>query len=323
MSQSTSQPTSSPYYFAIYELHEIPWKISEPISLISQPNMVHFKISQGPITVPNAASPTVTTKAGGFSVSTKHELLELEGHTFLEVAIAIDDIDWPVQRTMPKEEWNELRMFSDDAAATVGLCLNQRRPLQKVAEYAGENDQDGVPIRLEFHWQFSGGAKASVSKRSSGSISRALISSLNERVSPQTLTALRWYEQSKAANVGADRLVSLWIALEALMGRGSHPTIVRRTAEYLTKKEFKLGLDADTIKTALGLDKILQARNAIIHEGERVIAWPLSDDPKKRDWPQILDDVVGEILRYRFRATLQRTLGKHVQQGLELAGDQD
>jgi hypothetical protein len=51
-------------------------------------------------------------------------------------------------------------------------------------------------------------------------------------------------------------------------------------------------------------------RNEIIHEGKRLIPWPVFDDPIKRDWPQILDDIVGEILRYRMKATLARTLNK-------------
>ena len=327
MSTPTSQPITpgrsksqrpSTYYFAYYELHEIPWKLIEAIKLEVRSSGIQLQVGRGPYIVPREASPTLITSAGGARAETIREEFTLEGGTYFGIAIPADDVGWPRNGPFPEDEWNKLSQYADDAASTVGLCLNQRRPLRKVAEYIRTDNKDGIPKNMLFRWPLTAGAKAAISKRSSSSIRRALGVSLSEQVSPQTQVALRWYEQSKSAAVGADRLVSLWIALEALMGRGSHEMIVKRTAEYLTRKEFKLGPDADSIKSVLGLDQILQARNDIVHKGERMDPWPVSDDPKKRDWPQILDDVVGEILRFRFKATLQRTLGKHIKRGLEL-----
>ncbi len=87
----------------------------------------------------------------------------------------------------------------------------------------------------------------------------------------------------------------------------------------MTKKRFQLGSDAGLIKIALGLDRIRRARNESIPEGTRLIPWPVADDPENRDWPQILDDIVGEILRERLNATQTRTLDKHVKEGTRLA----
>lgn len=298
------------HYLAYYELHEIPWKIDEAIKLEARDLGIQLQVGRGPYTIPRMASPTVVTRAGGARIETVNENLVLEGGTYFGIAIPVTT-EWRENQSLPQTEWDRLSQLADDAACTVGLCLNQRRGTKKVAEYIHESE--GKPRRMEFRWQMFAGARASVSKRSSAAIRRALGNALDEGASPQTLVALRWYEQSKNATIGVDRFLALWIALEALMGRTrNHAELVKKTSQYLTRKEFRLSSDPGVVSRSLGLDHMREVRNEIIHEGRRLIPWPIADDPSKRDWPQILDDIVGEILRFRMKATLARTLNKHV-----------
>jgi len=304
------------HYLAYYQLHEIPWKLTQPIRLEGRPTGVQVQVGRGPYTIPKMANPTITPRAGGARVETVNDTYELEGDTYFGIAIPVE-ADLDKGAVIPQSEWDKLAQLADDCASVVGLCLNQRTGLSKVAEYVRENENDGSVGKLQFRWQAFSGAPAIVSKRSSESIRRALGRVLGEQVSPQVLVALRWYEQSKTVTLGADRFLSLWVALEALMGSvRDNVELIRNTAQFLTKKEFRLRMDAEGIKQALGLDHMRKVRNEIIHKGDRLIPWPVSHDPDRRDWPQILDDIVGEILRHRLNSTLTRTLNKHVADGL-------
>ena len=121
--------------------------------------------------------------------------------------------------------------------------------------------------------------------------------------------------------MGADRLVALWIALEALMSPGSAPRpVAGSAADYLSKPVFKLSDNPVIISRALGLDTIRGLRNDVVRRGLREVPWPVADDPRKRDWPQILNVIVAEILRYRLSATLTREVNTHFKKGMELAG---
>ena len=93
--------------------------------------------------------------------------------------------------------------------------------------------------------------------------------------------------------------------------------MVSRTALTLTRKRFGLDPNAGLIRSALGLDQMRFMRNLVVHEGQREAPLPVSDDLAERDWTQILDDVVGEILRYRLNASLMGTLTAHYHKGLD------
>ena len=300
-----------------YELHEIPWKLKEAIKFEAKPSGIQFQLDQGPYRLPKMASPTVITRAGGARIETVNENFELEGKSYFGVAIPIDG-EWSDRDPIVQKEWERVRQLADDTASVIGLCLSQRTGLKKVAEYVLEKKADGTPGRMEFRWHAYSGARASISKRSSSAIQRVLSSLLNNKVTPQSLLALRWYEQSKNATNGADRFLSLWIALEALIGPVKDNTaLIRKTAQYLTRNEFRLDDDAQKLSWALGLEQMRQVRNRVIHEGARLTPRPVSDNANERDWPQILDDIVGEVLRYRFKSTLTRTLNKHFEEGLK------
>jgi hypothetical protein len=55
----------------------------------------------------------------------------------------------------------------------------------------------------------------------------------------------------------------------------------------------------------------------IIHRGARPGPWYISTNGKERDWPQILDDIVTEILRYKLRARPTTGVGEHVRRWRE------
>ena len=306
------------HYLAYYELHEIPWRLTEPVRLTAPDQGIVIEIGRGPYHVPRLASPVVTTRAGGAGFETINENYTLEGRTYFALALPWQ-AEWPPDRMAPQQEWDRVARTADDMAGIVGLCLNQRLGLKQVGAYLKETRDEGGVGRMEARAQLFTGGKAAISKRSGRSVARALNEAVTEKIPPNVTTALRWYEQSKSAVVGADRLVALWIALEALAGQTrSLAGVVSRTALMLTRKRFGLGADVGLIRDALGLDQMRLMRNRVVHQGEREIPLPVSDDPAKRDWPQILDDVVGEILRYRLGATLMGTLKAHFQKGLDL-----
>ena len=308
------------HYLAYYELHEIPWKIPDPLRWIDPELGIHLGIGRGPYHVPRMASPVVTTRAGGAAFETVNENYTLEGPTYFALALPLL-ADWSHDSFAPEHEWDRVSRAADDMAGIVGLCLNQRLRLKRVAAYVKETRDDGRVGRMEARAQLFAGGKAAISKRSGRSVARALDKAVREKIPPNVITALRWYEQSKSATVGADRLVSLWIAIEALAGQTrNHAEVVAKTALTLTAKKFSIGADGELIRDALGLDQMRLMRNRVVHQGEREVPLPVSDDPAKRDWPQILDDVVGEILRYRLSATLTGTLKAHYQKGLDYLG---
>lgn len=258
------------------------------------------------------ASPKSITAAGHARIETVNENYTLEGATYFALAIPIGVKG---EGTAPEvsPDWDSLSQRADDAARTVGLCLDQRTPLKKVAEYVKITRDDGTVAGERFRWPVRPGAKASVSKRSSESVRRALGSALDSHVSPQTLVALRWYDQSKAATNGADRLLALWIALEALMGPGTQGELVEHTARHLAQKVYRLGLSPSQVTEALGLKQMRDVRNKVVHRGYSPEPWPVSSDSQERDWPQILSDIVGEILRHHLNATLTRSMNRHIE----------
>ena len=308
------------HYLAYYELHEIPWKLQDPLRWTDPELGIHLELGRGPYRVPRMASPVVTTRAGGAAFETVNENYTLEGPTYFALALPWS-ADWPHESPGPEHEWDRVSRAADDMAGIAGLCLNQRLRLKRVAAYLKETRDDGRVGRIEVRAHLFSGAKAAITQRSGRSVARALDKAVKEEIPPNVITALRWYEQSKSAAVGADRLVALWIALEALAGQtGSHADVVSRTALTLTRKRFGLGADIGLIRDALGLNQMRLMRNRVVHEGEREVPLPVADDALRRDWPQILDDVVGEILRYRLNATLMGTLKAHYQKGLDYLG---
>jgi len=66
------------------------------------------------------------------------------------------------------------------------------------------------------------------------------------------------------------------------------------------------------IREALGLDKIAKLWNAVIHEGLRAFDLPGEGGASNRDWPQILSDVVAELLRCELGADLAGDLKRHI-----------
>ena len=303
------------HFLTYYELHDIPWRLTENVRLKDSETSLQVEIGRGPYIVPRMASPIEKTMAGGATMSTVNENYTLEGHTYVGVDLPLEA---GVSLGLFDPLWNELRGQADDIAATVSLCLGQRFSPKQVAQYTIELREDGSVGPMQFLGLMFPGAKASVSRRSIGSIRRA-IDRLISGVSPQTLVALRWHGQSKSVTIGADRLVALWIALEALMSPvSSHVELVNKTADALSLKKFGLGLSSRQVIDALGLNHIRRIRNEIIHHGKREVPWPVGDDPTLRDWPQILNDIVEEVLRQRMRATPTKVLKAHVADGLKL-----
>lgn len=304
----------SAFHLAYYELHELPWLVAPPIKLRDETFGFQFELGVGPYWVPNEATPRTITVAGGARIETVHENYQLEGGTFFGVAA-------PIEWELPGNAWESSSTWADDCAGIVGLCLNQRFALKKRAEYVSRREPDGTPAGTDFRWKAYPAGRASISKRSVASTIRALDLFAARRISPQTLTALRWYEQSKRVEVGVDRLVALWIALEALVPKArNHAELVNAAATELTKPAYRLSDNAEIIANALGLWKIREYRNAIVHEGSRDFPWPTDEHSLQRDWPQILNDVVAEILRNRFHATPTREINGHFKKGMELLG---
>jgi len=303
------------FYLAYYELHEIPWKLKDKIIFQDKKTGAQFQIGRGPYHIPLMASPEVKTRAGGATISTKNDSYVLEGGTYFGAAIPLLPEGEPYV-SISLAEWDRLGQMADDAASCVGLCFDQRVSLKKVAEYIRFPESGGSRPRELYMWRAHPGAKASVSKRSVNSVERALNTMLYKQVSPATELALRWFEHSKAVMTGPDRLIALWIALEALFGPVERGTeLVNKTARHLALKRYRLNLTPSEIKKALGLNYMREMRNEVVHSGVRWVPWPVSDERRERDWPQILNDIVGEILRYRLNATLTMTLHKHVEEG--------
>ena len=121
---------SSSCYRAYYELHEIPWKLQDPIMLTSQPGGLQVHIGQGPFPVPSMASPVAVTRAGGALITFKNEDLVLEGHTYFGVAIPLDKEDANLIQQPTGTRWDELAEFADDMASVLHIsslvlpCVN-------------------------------------------------------------------------------------------------------------------------------------------------------------------------------------------------------
>ncbi|MBI4305860.1 MAG: hypothetical protein HY678_06025, partial [Chloroflexi bacterium] len=281
------------------------------VRLRAQPSGIEVQIGRGPYRVPGMAMSKSVTRAGGAQFDLSNTVEELKDGTFLGVHIPM-----PVHKDhnprARNAEWQVLSRQAEDVAATVGLCLRQRRPLQKVAEYIRPLEyRKGYPQAL-FDLRGWPGHKASVSKRSTDAVRRSLGRVLDSDVRPNLLTALRWLEQSKEHRNGADRLVALWIALEALMAPSKDGReLVRKTAVHLAAKHYRLGMTADQIVPALGLDKMRQSRNDIVHRGARPEP-TFSPNREDRDFPQMLDDIVTEVLRYKLGAGPTTAVSDHV-----------
>ncbi len=304
------------HYLAYFKLHDIPWKVEEKATFKDEFSTHQVQIGRGPYVVPRLATEEPETKAGGAEIRTVHENVVLEGQTYVGVAIPTS---WANDQLTGGGDWGETTQLAEDIASCVSLCLSQRFAPQKVAEYVRGDDSEGSIKGMSFRWQLYPGARAFVSTRSIGSVRRALNRLHSQAISSgSTLVALRWHDQSKRTFAGPDRLVALWIALEALMGPvENHAELVEKTASQLAAKKYRLGVSAQRIRDALGLDHIRRARNEIIHEGRRDLRWPIDASAEQRDWPQILNDIVDEILRRRLHATPTATLRKHVAEGLE------
>lgn len=319
MSQKNAANNASGHYLAYYELHKIPWELPAPVRFKDSDTGAIFELGRGPYNIPHLASPKTKIRAGGATLETKNDNYVLEGGTYFGVAIPVR---LPESDRSPVVEpgFEELFRMSDDAARVIGLCLDQRTPLKRVAAYIRENRSDDKPGRTLATWQLSGGAAASICDKSVESVRMALDHALNPEVPPRVLLALRWYDLSKNASTGADRLVSLWVSLEALMGPvKNNRQLVGKTAQHLAGQEYGLCLNPDQIKQALGLEQILSWRNKIMHEGVSPVPWPVvPDDPRQRDWPQILCDIVGEILRHQLSASLTGALRRHIDAGLKM-----
>jgi len=301
------------HYLAYFELHEIPWRLKNKVVFEERDTGMHFQIGKGPYVVPRMASPSSITVAGGARIETANETYTLEGSTYfgMVVPVSVEGDKDSLRKITP--DWDELSRTTSDAAMTVGLCLDQRLPLKKVAAYVRVME-GRKPYSMIVRWEAISGAKASVSKRSTESIRRALGHTLDPDVAPQTLVALRWYDQSKSSANGADRFLALWIALEALMGPARYAKdVVKRAAIHLSGRAYRLDMSPTEVRQALGLDNMHRLRNAIVHHGYNPEPWPITPgDPDLRDWPQILSDIIGEILRYHLKATLTRSLNRHI-----------
>ncbi len=309
------------HYLAYYELHEIPWESPAPVRFKDNEDGTIFELGRGPYHVPRMASPTVVVHAGGARIETVNENYVLEGGTYFGMAVPVRLSE---EKGSPLVEpgFEQLRRLTEDAARVVGLCLDQRIPLKLVAAYIKESRDNGKPRMLTL-WQVRSGGAASVSHQSVESIRVALSSALSAEVSPQVQLALRWYDLSKNATVGPDRLVALWIALEAIMAPvNSHAALVRKTSTHLAGANYGLGLNPEHIRIAIGFDRMLEYRNQIMHRGSWPVPWPVvPGDPERRDWPQILCDVVGEMLRQRLGAPLTGALARHASEGAKMQED--
>jgi hypothetical protein len=143
-------------------------------------------------------------------------------------------------------------------------------------------------------------------------VRRSVEAVVNRPLRPQVYVALNWYDHSKGVDNGSDRLIALWIALEALVGTAERSgNIDRHAAELLASDKFGLNLSSEQIKQALGLSDMRRLRNLIVHEGYRSSSWDLAVS-LGRDLPQILDDVVAEILRTEMGLSPTQTLFRHV-----------
>lgn len=308
------------HYLAYYELHEIPWEIQAPVRFQDPDSGTIFELGHGPYHIPHLASPKVKLRAGGATLATFNDNYVLEGGTYFRVAIPVR---LPAGNRSPRCEpgFEELFRMSDDAARVVGLCLDQRTPLKRVAAYIRQDRDKDKPGSIMAMWQLSAGAAASISGKSVESVRLALDHARNPQVPPRVLLALRWYDLSKNASTGADRLVSLWVSLEALVGPARpQRQLVQKAAQHLAQEKYGLGLSPEEVRKALGLDKMLAWRNKIMHEGVCPVPWPVvPGDPLQRDWPQILCDVVGEILRCQLSASLTGSLRRHIDAGLKMA----
>lgn len=312
------------HYLAYYELHQIPWEVSAPVRFRDSDSGILYELGSGPYHIPRLASPTVTVRAGGALIETVNENYILEGGTYFGVAVPVR-LRQETAGGAFEPSFDRLMQISDDAARAVGLCLDQRIPLKRVASYLREDHGGGKRGRMLAMWQAWSGARASISPKTVESVRRGIDHLSQPDVSPRTLLALRWYDQSKAATVGSDRLIALWIALEALMAPVTrHTELVRKTAVHISGQEYGLALTPDEVRLALGLDKILEHRNKIAHEGVWLDPWPVTvADPEQRDWPQILCDVVGEVLRVRLGAAPTGVLTEHVEDGLTMGRGQE
>lgn len=306
--------TRTGYYLAYYELHEIPWELElaegQRIRWMDDETGEVCELSHGPFYIPGMVLPEIRTRAGGATIEAVNDSRKLEGGTYfaVQLAVSMTAIGKPV--TEPKLP--VLTQRADDLAASVGLALDQRLPLKKITGFVKHIGEDGKPYGFLAVWQASTGAKSVVSERSLGAVKGALEGVRNEAVAQKTLLALRWYEQSKAAAYGADRLLSLWIALEAMMPTvENHVQLVHAVAKELSNPQYGLDLAEGEVIRALGLEQMRKQRIQVVHDGWRPVPWPVDINAGERDWPQILNDVVGEMLRMRLGIPPTGLLYKH------------
>src|SRR3990172_4476855 len=129
------------YYLVYYELHEIPWELPAAVRFKDEEAGTIFELGRGPYRVPRLASPTVSVRAGGARIETVNENYTLEGGTYFGVAVPVQ-LNAEKGAPLVEPAFEKLFQLSGDAARVVGLCLDQRAPLKKVAAYVRENRED-------------------------------------------------------------------------------------------------------------------------------------------------------------------------------------
>ena len=308
---------ASAYYKAYYELHELNWRVDAPVRIerADDDGLItgQYQVGHGPYRIPQLAKvDNVRTRAGDAVFVLDNSLFTLEGDTYCAIALAVDEA---ILDSSPPQ-WEEVRNLdeqADDAAAVIGLCLDQRFAARPISRHIERTELEVGKAPASFVLTGYPAAKASMSQRSTKALLRSLGRIADRRPDVHTLTALRWLEQSKRVTNGADRLVALWIAAEALMGGAQgHKGLVRKLASELALKKYKLGLSADEVIRVFGLDQMRKVRNQIIHEGLRPDWWPVDPGNEQRDLPQLLHEIVSTVIRNRLHATPTRAPREHV-----------
>ena len=199
-------------------------------------------------------------------------------------------------------DWNSLKHNSNQAdliTSLTGLVLQQAFPLRRVAAYA-RNRQ-----RANDRWTFIHSIRVPGPATFSQTVARGIEGVLNallndEGLSSQVQLALRWYEKSKGFDEPADRYLALWVSLDALVG-GPGRGIIERIET--TMKGVVSTTDSELTLKLVDVRLMGNLRNRIAHGTLRNIDPLLSDYKAPPDWVQLLDDLVGEVLRNYLKTT--------------------
>lgn len=288
---STHEDTEYPMFMAYYKCHDVDWNLSESTAAYqTEDGDVHISIlNKVKILVPELALiPDPELHSGGLkAVFGKHDVTTHLNKESLHIGVGIKLGDISPQSIL--DATND----ADQIAATCAIALSQAFGVRKVAAYTAMITKDGGKRPTSFVYSLRAPGPAVFDPQAKDELAIGL-SNLGSSKSGAVEAAISRYESSKNMTVEADRLLTLWTAIERLA-----PGVKSKMANWMLETE---QASCETIKDShdhrsLNFEFYRKLRNRIVHQGLTTIDPPWEGQGLLVNRAQLLDAYCSEGIR--------------------------